>query len=303
MPSAACLSILIPVYNYDIAALLKVLNNQCNALKKEPHIEIIVLDDGSQQKYNNQTVAAAIDRVRYIESAENKGRAATRNQLIKEATGKYLLFLDADMQPDKDDFIQQYLQQAEKHADVVCGGISYQQNKDYSDDYAFYLYKSKRTEALPASQRNQSPLRYLFTSNILLRAECVEQIPFNTRFKDYGYEDIEWGIRLAEKYPLIHIDNSASHMGLVSRQQVFERMRASSRNFALLLSLHPDFFSKSSAARLAACLQYLPDFLLTFTDGLCKGLFTYLENNRLLFYVFQLDKVIRLSQELKNRRL
>jgi len=300
MSSPVFLSILIPVYNHDVAPLLKELNNQCNALDKKQNIEIIVLDDGSEKKYNNQQTATAIHRVRYIESASNKGRSATRNQLIKKSTGNYLLFLDADMLPDKQDFIQQYLQQAEKNYDVVCGGISYQQSNNQSDDYAFYQYKSIRTEALPASQRNQSPLRYIFTSNILLRAECAKKVHFNDQFSSYGYEDIEWGIRLAEKYSVVHTDNTCTHMGLVSKQQVFSRMRASSCNFALLLSLHPGFFHKTAAARLAAYLKYLPNFLLTLTDSLCKWLFIHLTNKHLLFYVFQFDKAVLLSRELKN---
>jgi glycosyltransferase involved in cell wall biosynthesis len=58
-----------------------------------PRLEIVVVDDGSDD--NVGQVAARYPGVRYVKQA-NRGLAAARNTGIREATGDYLVFLDAD---------------------------------------------------------------------------------------------------------------------------------------------------------------------------------------------------------------
>ena len=49
--------------------------------------------------------------------------------------------------------------------------------------------------------------------------------PFNEQFTGYGYEDIEWGLRLANRWKVQHIENTASHLGLVTKSAALEKMR------------------------------------------------------------------------------
>ena len=58
-----------------------------------PHYEIIVVDDGSSDDV--EEVAARYSSVRYIRQ-ENRGSAAARNAGLRESTGPYVVFLDAD---------------------------------------------------------------------------------------------------------------------------------------------------------------------------------------------------------------
>ncbi len=99
------LSILIPVYNWDIRELLTRLAVQAEALSGEELVEIVVIDDDSFLKFRNKETAGEITRITYRELTKNIGRAAIRNALLREASGKYVLFLDADMLPDRDDFV------------------------------------------------------------------------------------------------------------------------------------------------------------------------------------------------------
>ncbi|MBU0961121.1 MAG: glycosyltransferase, partial [Proteobacteria bacterium] len=169
MAVTVSLSILIPVYNWDIGPLLTRLHSQCLQLSEGLQVEIIVMDDGSREKYANASVAGQLPLVRYEESGVNRGRAKIRNELLQQAKGDYVLFLDADMLPDQDNFIQTYLEKGREGCEIVCGGISYLQNKEDHPQFSFYLYKSRRTEALPPSVRRTIPWRYLFTSNIMVR--------------------------------------------------------------------------------------------------------------------------------------
>ncbi len=300
MDSPFFLSVLIPVYNWDVGPLLTCLSSQCLQLSEGQRVEIIVMDDGSTEKFTNGAVADQLPLVRYEESSVNKGRAEIRNALLRQAKGEYVLFLDADMLPDQDGFLQIYLEQGRKGSEIVCGGISYRQNEKNNAEYSFYLYKSQRTEALPASFRMKTPWRYLFTSNIMVRRDIIESVRFDLRFTGYGFEDIEWGVRLGDLFPIVHIDNTCSHMGVLSKEQVFRNMRDSMQNYALFLTLYPQTVGRAGAAVLARFLRYMPGGFLAFADGLFSRLFFRMNGNEILFFIFQCHKAVLLARKLKK---
>jgi glycosyltransferase involved in cell wall biosynthesis len=296
------LSILIPVYNWDIGPLLKKLADQCTGLTDKERVEIIVIDDGSRDRFDNAQTAEQFSFVIYRELAVNRGRVAVRNELLDQARGQYVLFLDADMLPDHSNFLQIYLDQADSGNEIVCGGISYLQRKEDNDtNHTFYLYKSKKTEALPAETRNRIPWKYLFTSNIMLRTDIVDSIRFDPRFTGYGYEDVEWAIRLSEKHTIKHIDNTCSHMGVMNKQQVLENMRESIGNYALLITLHPEETRGGGAVTFASRLKFFPVRFLQYIDTILSKLFSSLGWNPLLFFIFQCDKVVLLARALKEK--
>lgn len=302
MTSPVFLSILIPVYNWDVALLLDSLWTQCSRLAEHDQIEIIVVDDGSKQKFNNVSAAAGLTGVLYKELAENTGRAAVRNYLLHLAHGSYVLFLDADMLPDQEDFVQTYFELARNGRDVVCGGISYQKNNVQDLTSSFYIYKSLKTEALPAILRSKNPWRYIFTSNIMLRRNIMESVSFDPRFTGYGFEDIEWGIRLEKSFTVEHIDNTCSHMGVMSKEQVFAKMREATDNYALLYTRYPEKIGAAGAIGLAKYLQFFPDLFLRLNDKLIAASFHFFPWNTLLFLLFQCDKAILLARKMKEQR-
>lgn len=84
-------SIIIPTYNR--ARLV------CEAVESAlgqtyPHVEVIVVDDGSTDD-TRERIAAYGDRVRYLHQP-NQGVSAARNHGFREARGEYVLFLDSD---------------------------------------------------------------------------------------------------------------------------------------------------------------------------------------------------------------
>lgn len=300
MAPAVFLSILIPVYNWDVRELLIRLAAQAEGLCGDEVVEFIVIDDASSVKFSNKETSGEIARITYRELTKNIGRAAIRNELLQEASGEYVLFLDADMLPDGDDFLQHYVSEAKEGKEILCGGISYLQCERDDKQYSFYLYKSSKTESLLASTRQKAPWRYLFTSNILLLREVMESVSFDSRFSGYGFEDIEWGIRLSQSHTIRHINNSCSHMGLMRKSEVYSKMRESISNYGLLIALHPQCSNGMGAGALASRLSFLPHFIIQSLDNLFSFLFYRLSWNKLLFLLFQLNKAVLLAIMLKK---
>ena len=296
------LSVLIPVYNWDLSELLQRLAAQVLSLSRPDTVEIVVMDDGSSKRYEIDSSLLHNPIIRYHAFAENRGRAAIRRQLLQEARGEYVLFLDADMLPDDDRFLHKYIEYAEAGSDIVCGGISYRQCRQKGGDYSFYLYKSSQTEVVAADRRRLIPWRYLFTSNVMVRRQVARTVPFDSRFAGYGFEDIEWALRLSALYKIEHIDNACTHMGLQTKKQAFSRMRQSIDNYVLFLSLHPRQTAASPAVKVTRLLSFLP---ISFLHGLDRGLtrvFTAVRSDHLSFLIYQCDKMILLTKALKRNR-
>ena len=106
----AKVSVIIPVYNAE-QYLRQCLDSVVGQTLKD--IEIICVDDGSQD--NSVAIlkeyAARDSRLRLIRE-KNRGAGAARNQGLREATGEYLSFLDAD-----DFFEQDMLEKAVARAE------------------------------------------------------------------------------------------------------------------------------------------------------------------------------------------
>ena len=136
----------------------------------------------------------------------------------------------------------------------------------------------------------------------MLRRDILETVRFDPRFTSYGFEDVEWGIRLTESFQVKHIDNTCSHMGVMNKNQVFARMREASENHYLLYTLYPSQIGSVGAIRFAKIFQHLPDKLLLSMDTLLAFLFRQTPWNGLMYLFFQCDKVVLLARKFEVER-
>ncbi|WP_246988392.1 glycosyltransferase family 2 protein [Halorientalis marina] len=90
MPS---LSVVIPTYNRP-----EFLDGAIKSAIHQTHdnLEIVVVDDGSENAYANEIVAQYPEQVRCIVHEENRGLSAARNTGIEQSDGEYIAFLDDD---------------------------------------------------------------------------------------------------------------------------------------------------------------------------------------------------------------
>ena len=114
------ISIIIPAFNEEntiIALLNKVDKVKVEGVQKE----IIVIDDASKDntlnllKNNNKLY----DKL--IEFKQNKGKGAAVKSGLEKATGDYILFQDADLEYDPNDYIKLLEPVIRFNADIVIG--------------------------------------------------------------------------------------------------------------------------------------------------------------------------------------
>lgn len=88
------ISILIPIYNVPVEYLRNCLNSAIN--QTYDNVEVIAVDDGSTTDCIEQCKDLLENhKVKFIHQ-ENKGLSGARNTAYRNATGKYIMFLDGD---------------------------------------------------------------------------------------------------------------------------------------------------------------------------------------------------------------
>ena len=254
------LSVAIPFFRYDPLPLFRTLCLEATGL--DLRVEILLLDDGSNDTPGLARVADAVfgseTPARLLAISANQGRSAGRNRLFAESRARHLLFLDCDMVPDADDFLERWLRHAQGH-DPACtfGGFSLKQTRILPAT-RLHAAIQQRGECVNAAHRAQVPAKYVYASNLLVRRDVFAAAPFDAQFQGWGWEDVEWGVRIAKHYPISHIDNPASHLGLDSDAALLAKYRQGGANFARLVQLHPDAVAAYPSVRLARRLKFIP---------------------------------------------
>jgi glycosyltransferase involved in cell wall biosynthesis len=230
------LSLLIPVYNYDVRAFVCELSQQCETAGIS--FEIICLDDCSQEKFKrlNKDILN-LSNVVYQELKSNQGRSAIRNLLAAKARYKFLLFLDCDQMPEAIDFIKRYISSAREGA-VICGGRSYDKKPPSDASLFFHWYYGLNREVRSAADRNKFTYRSFLSNSFLVDSNTFRDIKFDEKIKSYGHEDTLFGIELMrKKVPVIHIDNPVLHVCLENCESFFKKSILALENLHYLKSL------------------------------------------------------------------
>lgn len=248
-------SVLIPTFRDDPCALLKALDP---ALAP---VEVVVLDDGGGDDVLAERIARRIERMRvpacFIRLARNEGRARGRNRLASQARGPHLLFLDSDMLPDTPDFLDRWTAVADSGAAVAFGGFTLDQTPP-RPEHALHRAMALKSDCTPAPERAKAPEKHVFTSNLLVRRDVFETIGFDEGFSGWGWEDVEWAMRVARQHPILHIDNTATHLGLDPAPVMAAKYEQSAANFARVVATHREVVSAYPSYKVAKLLKSVP---------------------------------------------
>lgn len=254
------MSVLIPFLREDPSCLLRVLDREAEHLAGG--VELVALDDGSGDEALADKVARALASLalpaRLARLSANVGRARGRNRLASHARGEWLLFLDSDMLPDGPRFLQTYLELIEAEAPAVAfGGFSLNQAAPMRA-HALHRCMALKSDCAPLEARRAMPEKHVFTSNLLVRREIFESDGFDESFAGWGWEDVEWALRVARRHPISHIDNTATHLGLNSAGTLAAKYEQSAANFARVVAGHRAAVERYPSYRAARMLKRLP---------------------------------------------
>jgi Glycosyl transferase family 2 len=255
------LSIVSPTWRHDPKALLDALAREAGSLP----VELVVIDDGSGDPVLAQSLRDQIEAfpapARVILLTSNVGRSRARNRLIQEAQAEYLLFLDSDMLPDAPDFLAQWMDLLTKRGpDVAYGGFSVKQVPDLPK-LRLARALALRMDCQNANARSMRGVMAVATSNLLVRASVLQQVPFDSGFSGWGWEDAEWAVRANARFGVIHVDIPATHMGLDPAEVILKKFAQAGPNFALAAQRHPQMLA-TQGSRVAVRLARLPKPLI-----------------------------------------
>jgi glycosyltransferase involved in cell wall biosynthesis len=223
-------SILIPVYNYNIFTLVENLHQQ--VLKCNIPFEIICLDDASQEFLIENERINQFENTSYSILEKNIGRSAIRNLLAQKAVYENLHFLDADVMPVNENFISKYISEIKNK--VVFGGLLYEDKKPDHEHILRWIYGKER-EALSLSQRIQNPAETALVSNLLIKKEIVLRFPFDETLTKYGYEDLLFfAVLKSSKIEITPIENPVFHLNLETSVLFLNKTKTALENLAFL---------------------------------------------------------------------
>ena len=159
------LSILVPIYNYNVFPLVVALHKQCKDC--EIDFEILCQDDASNSSLNacNEQVNE-MSNCSFVSLKENLAHRANRNSLASQAKFDYLLFIDGDSIIIHDKFIKKYIDTLEDF-DVVYGGRLHPKKCPSNHQKLRWKY-GKFIEDKSAENRKKNPYQSLLFNNTVI---------------------------------------------------------------------------------------------------------------------------------------
>lgn len=183
-------SILIPFYNCPYVGQAV----QSALAQSYPHIEVIVIDDGSTMY--KERISSYLSRITYLEK-ENNGVASAMNFGIKQAKSDYFVWLSSDdtIHPDKVRHQLNFMQR--KNAFLSCTNFNTMNKNSEIIKYNAGLHFNNDLEPLKLLQ-NYNPIN---GCTVMFSKKVVETVGlFNEQLK-YA-QDYEYWLRVALQYPI-----------------------------------------------------------------------------------------------------
>lgn len=223
----------IQLCTYNRAALLERVLDACFE-QSAGNYEVVLVDDGS-----TDATPAVIERARSratcpftVVSQANAGLARARNAGIARASGERIIFIDDDVLPVPS-FVQEHLRSHARQPLAIVRGAAI--NTGSFDDLPPPVW----------TLANYSG-NYFWTTNVSVPLQTIRAIGgFNESFAEYGWEDIDVGLRLrfGGVRALFNPRALAFHYKPAPRSGDVERMlrqaRAQARTAVQLAQLHP----------------------------------------------------------------
>lgn len=226
------ISVCIPVYNFDIKNLIIALRTEIQI--NQIDAEIILIDDASDENFNEIYKEASAYADQFIFLEKNVGRSRIRNLFLKHTKGDYLLFLDCDVKIDNTNFLENYLQEItqNREAEVIYG------NFKIDSSYSKTLRNRYSIEREIFSGDRTSDFSVFKTVNFIIQREVFRNFLFDETLIHYGYEDYVFAKKMelndvkfsALNNPVIHVDDTSNEVFLAKTETAMNSLFQLSQN-------------------------------------------------------------------------
>jgi len=195
--------------------------------------EIVLVDDGS--KDGTGEVVKSLDppcKFTYIYQ-ENAGLSTGRNQGIRAASGEIILFVDDDIMASETLLAEHMKIHREYDMAVVRGWVN------HVDDLEKPVKQPKFT-------MQDISTAFFWTSNVSVAKKYLEEAGmFDETFREYGWEDLELGLRLKSLGLILKYNRNAVVYHYKSRwkksdlPKLLKQARSKGRTAVIFLDKHP----------------------------------------------------------------
>ena len=227
------ISVCIPIYNFDVTALVTALLDQIKRSKFQ--VELILIDDHSSSAYRkiNEQLCSTTT---YIKLDQNIGRAKIRNLFLHYAKFDHLLFLDCDSLIHHNNYLETYISRLKKEAHpVICGGRIYPESRPERSRMLRWKYGHAK-ESKTAKERMVHPNSSFMTNNFLVRRDILETTLFDEKIVTHGHEDTLFGFELKQKgIPIHHIENPILNGDIDINKTYIQKMETGMANLLYIL--------------------------------------------------------------------
>jgi len=169
------LSILMPVYNEQdrVADAVK----QALAVTYPCDVELVIVNDGSRDGTAEVLDRLDDDRVRVIHHARNQGKGAAIRTAADNATGEYMVILDADLEYDPEDIPRLLEPVLDGRATVVYGNRTFGSHSAFS----FWYVMGNKAVTMAANVLFNSYIGDLETCFKLMPVELYRSLRIRSR--------------------------------------------------------------------------------------------------------------------------
>jgi len=196
-------------------------HNRPELLKKAVHsvlaqtyqdFEIIVIDDGTEERADKIVASFKDKRIKYIQHREEKGGSAARNTGIKNSRGEYIAFLD-----DDDEWLLRKLEIQMKKF------VNTSQDIGFCFSAVKYIYDDrKKVTEVPDGIADYFELvlkrfKGFLTSTLIIKKNVFNEVEiFDKKFP--SHQEVDLMIRVSKKYkglginrPFVKMNTSKEH--------------------------------------------------------------------------------------------
>ena len=228
------LSILVPIYNYNVFPLVSELHKQCLELNID--FEILCQDDASNSKLNQENEKVnTLSHCSFVALTQNIAHRANRNALVEKSKYEFLLFIDGDSNIIYSEYIKKYLDNLNGF-DIVYGGRLHPQKCPSNHQKLRWKY-GKFMEDKFAIKRQKLPYQSLLFNNTLIKKEIFNKVKFDKMMTKYGHDDTQLSYQLSLlDCNLKHIDNQIENGDIDTNNDYYSKTKESVQNLIALVN-------------------------------------------------------------------